>query len=203
MRDTSVRAASISSSVMRDGASWLRRPSTKRSARARNVAPFRVESPLARTTCGSAASSSAGEGRCPPKRCSKRDRIVRVALTESCWPATWKMSVPKASSPGSSSIHARMEVRMRVDHAREDRIGVPEEVARRRIRDCRCRHSFSSRSVSTISTTCCTVSRRAQSRWSSHASATQLTGRPPACSTRWMPARWASSEVPPIASTTG
>ena len=34
-------------------------------------------------------------------------RIVRVALTESCWPATWKMSVPKASSRGSSSIHAR------------------------------------------------------------------------------------------------
>src|SRR5260370_10465124 len=33
--------------------------------------------------------------------------IARVELTESCWPATWKMSVPKASSGGSSSIHAR------------------------------------------------------------------------------------------------
>ena len=51
---------------------------------ARTVSPFRVDMPLARSTCGSAARSSAGEGRCPPKCCSIRDTIVRVALTESC-----------------------------------------------------------------------------------------------------------------------
>ena len=48
-----------------------------------------------------------------------------------------------------------------------------------------------------------TVSSRAQSRCSSQASETQLIGCPPAWSTRSSPARWASAEVPPIASTTG
>ena len=57
-----------------------------------------------RSTCGSAASSSAGDGRCPPKRSSRRDDDRPRRPTESCWPATWKMSVPKASSGGSSSI---------------------------------------------------------------------------------------------------
>src|SRR6266404_2117174 len=33
--------------------------------------------------------------------------IARVDATESCWPATWKMSVANASSGGSSSSHAR------------------------------------------------------------------------------------------------
>src|SRR5690348_14927771 len=33
--------------------------------------------------------------------------IARVEATESCWPATWKMSVPKASNGGSSSAQAR------------------------------------------------------------------------------------------------
>ena len=41
-----------------------------------------------------------------PASCS-RAMIVRVALTDSCWPTTWKMSVPKASSGGSSSSQAR------------------------------------------------------------------------------------------------
>ena len=36
-----------------------------------------------------------------------RTILSRVEATESCWPATWKMSVPKASSAGSSSIQAR------------------------------------------------------------------------------------------------
>src|SRR6266545_8306820 len=97
---------------------------------------------------------------------------------------------------------ARTEVRMRVDQARENRIGVPEELARRGIGEGRS-HAFSSRSVSTISMTSATVSSRAQSRWSSTARATQVTGCAPACTTRSMPARWASSLVPPIASTTG
>src|SRR6266576_2205672 len=64
-------------------------------------------------------------------------------------------------------------------------------------------HSLSRRAVSTISTTPATVSERAQSRCSSLANETQLTGWPPACTTRSRPARCASSEVPPIASTTG
>jgi hypothetical protein len=64
-------------------------------------------------------------------------------------------------------------------------------------------HALSSRSVSTISMTSATVSSRAQSRWSSTASATQVTGCAPAWTTRSMPVRWASSLVPPIASTTG
>ena len=50
-------------------------------------------------------------------------------------------------------------------------------------------HALSSRSVSTISTTSATVSSRAQSRWSSTASATQVTGCAPAWRTRSMPAR--------------
>ena len=104
---TSVRVASTSSSVMRESASSLRRPSTNLSASARNVSPFRAEKPLSRSTCGSAASSSAGDGRCPPNRSCRCEMIARVEATDSCWPATWKTSVPKASSGGSSSIQAR------------------------------------------------------------------------------------------------
>ena len=63
--------------------------------------------------------------------------------------------------------------------------------------------SFSRRSVRTISMTAWTVSWRAQSRCSSTARETQLIGCPPAWMTRSRPARWASGEVPPIASTTG
>ena len=129
---------------------------------------------------------------------------MRVARTESCWPVTWKMSVPKASKPGELvDPGARMEVRMCVDQACEDRIGVPEELARSGIGDGRRGHAFSSRSVSTIWTTSATVSSRAQSRWSSHASATHVTGCAPAWTTRSRAVRWASSLVPPIASTTG
>jgi hypothetical protein len=67
---------------------------------------------------------------------------------------------------------ARAEVGMRVDHPPEDRVRVPEELARNRIGDRRRRHSLSSRSVSTISMISVTVSSRAQSRWSSTARAT-------------------------------
>src|SRR5207244_9246869 len=90
---------------------------------------------------------------------------------------------------------AWMEVRMRVDQARENRIGVPEKLARLGIGDCRGGHAFSRRSVSTISMTSATVSSRAQSRWSSTARATQVTGCAPACTTPSMPARAASSLV--------
>jgi hypothetical protein len=48
-----------------------------------------------------------------------------------------------------------------------------------------------------MSTMSGTVSRRAQSRCSSQANDTQLTGCPPACRIRSRPARWASGEVPP------
>jgi hypothetical protein len=44
---------------------------------------------------------------------------------------------------------------------------------------------------------------RDQSRCSSPAKDTQVIGRPPACITRSKPARWASTDVPAIASTTG
>src|SRR6478672_3163623 len=64
-------------------------------------------------------------------------------------------------------------------------------------------HARRSRWVSTMSITSSTVSSRAQSRWSSTASATQVIGLAPAWTTRSSPARCASSEVPPIASTTG
>ena len=104
---TWVRAWTTSSSVMATRAWWLSRPSTKRSARARSVAPLRVDIPLARSTWGSAARSSWGEGRWPPKCSCTRDRIVRVAVTDSCWPMTWKTSVPNASSGGSWSSQAR------------------------------------------------------------------------------------------------
>jgi len=66
-----------------------------------------------------------------------------------------------------------------------------------------CYCSLSRRSVRTISMIAATVSWRAQSRCSPTASETQLTGCAPACITRSRPARWASGEVPPIASTTG
>ena len=59
------------------------------------------------------------------------------------------------------------------------------------------------RVVSTMSTISPTVSMRAQSRCSSPARPTQLIGRAPACTMRSRPARCASSEVPPTASTTG
>jgi hypothetical protein len=64
-------------------------------------------------------------------------------------------------------------------------------------------HVLSNRSVSTISITSATVSSRAQSRWSSTAKATHVTGWAPAWTTRSRPVRCASSLVPPIASTTG
>ena len=70
------------------------------------------------------------------KLCSKRDRIVRVALTESCWPATWKTGVPGIELREIFDPRARMEVRMRVDQACENRIGVSEELASLGIRDC-------------------------------------------------------------------
>jgi hypothetical protein len=54
-----------------------------------------------------------------------------------------------------------------------------------------------------MSTIAGTVSTRAQSRWSSQASETQLIGCAPAWTTRSSAARCASTEVPPIASTTG
>ena len=63
--------------------------------------------------------------------------------------------------------------------------------------------SFNRRSVRTISMIAWTVSWRAQSRCSSQASETQLIGCPPAWMTRSRPARWASGEVPPMASMTG
>jgi len=66
-----------------------------------------------------------------------------------------------------------------------------------------CGYSFSRRLVKTMSTIAGTVSVRAQSRCSSQASETQLIGCPPARLTRSSPARWASGEVPAIASTTG
>ena len=54
-----------------------------------------------------------------------------------------------------------------------------------------------------ISANLAAVSPRTQSRCSSHAIWTQLIGFAPACATRSNAARWASSEVPPTASTTG
>lgn len=59
------------------------------------------------------------------------------------------------------------------------------------------------RVVSTMSTTSPTVPTRAQSRCSSPARPTQLTGCAPARTMRSRPARCASSDVPPTASTTG
>lgn len=111
---------------------------------------------------------------------------------------------PKRVEPGKFvDPRARMEVGMRLDYPGEHRIGVPEELARRGIGDRCGGHVFSSRSVSTISMTSATVFSRAQSRCSSTASATQVTGCAPARTTRSRPVRCASSLVPPIASTTG
>src|SRR5450432_471816 len=60
-----------------------------------------------------------------------------------------------------------------------------------------------SREVRTMSTTWGTVASRPQSRCSSHANDTQPIGCAPAWTMRSRPARCASSEVPPTASTTG
>src|SRR5579871_1276986 len=95
----------------------------------------------------------------------------------------------------------RPEVGVRVDHPGEDRIRRSEEFACAPVRNRVRRHVRAKRSVSTIWTTSATVSSRAQSRWSSQASATQLIGWPPAWITRSSPARCPSSEVPPTAST--
>src|ERR1700741_3630953 len=43
---------------------------------------------------------------CPPNRSSRCPTIARVEATESCWPATWKTSVPNPSRGGRSSSHA-------------------------------------------------------------------------------------------------
>src|SRR4029077_1670293 len=98
----------------------------------------------------------------------------------------------------------------RIDDAREHRIGFAKELASLSVgergallRTSTHAHALSRRSVSTISMTSATVSSRAQSRWSSTASATQVTGCAPAWTTPSRPARSASSLVPPIASTTG
>src|SRR5260370_20040849 len=53
---------------------------------------------------------------------------------------------------------ARTEVRMRIDHRRENRVCVSEEPARSGIGDGRGGHAFSKRSVSTIPLTAATVS---------------------------------------------
>src|SRR6266566_813822 len=89
------------------------------------------------------------------------------------------------------------------EHLRPERV-LRVKVGRRQPRLPQGRYcSFSRRSVRTISMTAATVSWRAQSRCSSTVSETQLIGCPPAWITRSRPARWASGEVPPIASTTG
>ena len=102
---------------------------------------------------------------------------------------------------------ARTESGPRIDQLGENRVRVPEELPGPPVRERGAlhfdAHSFESLSVSTISITSATVSSRAQSRWSSTASATQVTGCAPAWTTRWTPVRCASSLVPPIASTTG
>src|SRR4029077_14717816 len=102
------------------------------------------------------------------------------------------------------------ETRPLVDQPREYGVGVPKELASfsvgergELLRTSTHAHALSRRSVSTISITSATVSSRAQSRWSSTARATQVTGCAPAWTTRSIPVRWASSLVPPIASTTG
>jgi hypothetical protein len=86
----------------------------------------------------------------------------------------------------------RAEIRPRVDQPREHRVRLPKKLTRVGIGNCgslagrRVVHAqvCSNRSLSTISTTSATVSSRAQSRWSSTASATQLIGRPPAWTAR-------------------
>ena len=133
MPGTSVRAASTSSSVMRENVvvaqASVDEPLRERPQRC----ALASRHPAGAKFLGSAASSSAGDGRCPPKRCWRRPRIVRVALTDSCWPTTWKMSVPNASSGGSSSIHARgWKSGCASISLRENRIRVAQELARLR-----------------------------------------------------------------------
>src|SRR5437016_2325969 len=66
---------------------------------------------------------------CPPKCSCRCEMIARVEATESCWPATWKMSVPKASSGGSSSIQARGErhAQLGPERAQDRRHGVLQQ----------------------------------------------------------------------------
>ncbi len=57
--------------------------------------------------------------------------MVRVALTGRCWPAT--LEDERAEGIEHKELvdpRAPTEVRMRVDQARENRIGVAEELAR-------------------------------------------------------------------------
>lgn len=101
---TSVNVASTSSSDMRAKASSLSRPLTKRSASARSVAPFRCETALeAPANSWPAAPRPTGDVLSAPRDA----RGWCVARTESCWPATWKVSVPNESSGGSSFVQAR------------------------------------------------------------------------------------------------
>ena len=51
-----------------------------------------------------------------------------VAATDSCWPVTWKRSEPNRSIGGSSSSHARIEVRASVDELSDHRIHLAEVV---------------------------------------------------------------------------
>jgi hypothetical protein len=71
---------------------------------------------------------------------------------------------------------ARLEVRVRLDHAPEYRVGVPEELPGLGIGDCRSGHAVVKGSLRTIATTAAAVSSRAQSRWSSPPRGIQLIG---------------------------
>ena len=80
--DTSGRVASTSSSVM-SRERLVAQTSVDEPFRRRARLARRAENPLSRSACGSAASSSAGDGRCPQNRSCGCEMIARIELTDS------------------------------------------------------------------------------------------------------------------------
>lgn len=102
-----VSSASTLSSGSFFSLAMLRFPFWNCSATARIVSALRAENPALRITSVSAASSWVCVGSFPPKLSVSFLMMLRVAATEICWPAIWKMIVPKASIFGSVLVQAR------------------------------------------------------------------------------------------------
>ena len=189
---------------MRASASSLSRPSTNRSASARNVCTLasREAAVAQHLRVGREQLGRRRQVPSEPLLEMRDDRpgradgqlLARDLEDERAEGVEWR----KLVQPG-----ARTEVRPRVDQPREHRIGVAQELARLaglRLLRVACgigavhAHTFSSRSVSTISIDVMRPSPRAPSRAGARRRARPSgPARPPAWTTRSRPARCASS----------
>ena len=156
------------------------RPSDRRSARSRSVLIFRQDSPASRKLAGSVPSTSAADGRRPPKRCLDaredpagcRDRQLladdleqqgtkQVHRRQLSYPPPRVEIRPVSYELGQHRISlAQISPRQSPADQRRPASTMPSPIRRRHSYG----YSFRRRSVRTISTTSATVSWRAQSR---------------------------------------